>query len=427
MKRDRAVKSLSVDTLMSDSDAEDQHPSDSLIVGKAAARAGRKKSRRSVEFDAATAATVASPPGNGNKTEDLAVQEKRRGSALPAPLGVIVVEDQEAKAEAEGRAQLLRASRYFDDNFEASGIRCFRCGESGHVAKDCNQAEKQKPCNLCAQYGHVQRHCPNALCFRCQRPGHMARDCPNKKEDIDNAVVCLRCGRGDCESAGKADFVRAEGGCTQDYSAQDLARVRCYVCFKVGHLCCRDTTAPLPSKVSCYNCGRTGHTGEECSASLVGHARNERMFNSYGNGGSQRHSWPPQNHHDLPQYYEHDRRAVHYGGATANGRTLLQYDDITAQQGRSFTQGPYGRGATYQQQSYNQAPYQYPPKYQGSTLTAQLNLSRTGGFQQQHVRFLGDDSYQDPDQIQAAIAGHSHSRNGQYGAPQAHMGGHRRY
>lgn len=112
------------------------------------------------------------------------------------------------------------------------------------------------------------------------------------------------------------------------------------------------------------------------------------------------------------------RRTAHYGGATSNGRVLLQYDDITSQQGRPYTQDPYTRGNHYQQQSYNQASYQYPPKYQGSTLSAQMNLARNRGYQQQHMRFAGDDSYQDPDQIQAAISGQS--SYGQYGA-------HRRY
>lgn len=107
-------------------------------------------------------------------------------------------------------------------------------------------------------------------------------------------------------------------------------------------------------------------------------------------------------------------RAVHYGANGSSNRTLLQYDDISSQQGRSYAQDAHRRGNNGYQQQYSQTPYQYaPPKYQGSTLSAQLNLARHGGYQQQHMRFSGDDSFQDPDQLQAQMAGqHQQARYG---------------
>lgn len=141
MKRGRTVISIS------DSDAEDQHPADSLIIGKAANRssnpaspAARKRSRRSAEFEASAAA--ATPPvkapkpqqkartaddDDGRKEDTAAAQQ----TVLPAPLGVIVVEDAEAKAEAEGRAQLLRASRcdcFLQMELLASADSCWETG-----------------------------------------------------------------------------------------------------------------------------------------------------------------------------------------------------------------------------------------------------------------------------------------------------------
>ena len=69
--------------------------------------------------------------------------------------------------------------RYFDDDFEAAATRCYKCGGSGHMARDCVEEGRQRPCYLCAQFGHGSVVCPARLCFRCSRPGHMARECPN--------------------------------------------------------------------------------------------------------------------------------------------------------------------------------------------------------------------------------------------------------
>lgn len=32
-----------------------------------------------------------------------------------------------------------------------------------------------------------------------------------------------------------------EGGCSEAYSAADLAKCKCYVCGQYGHLCCKLT------------------------------------------------------------------------------------------------------------------------------------------------------------------------------------------
>ena len=94
-------------------------------------------------------------------------------------------------AEQSLNSTLVYISRYFDDDFEGAASRCFKCGGSGHQARECTEEGRARPCYLCAQFGHGSAECPARLCFRCRRPGHIARDCPNSySKCVPQPLIC---------------------------------------------------------------------------------------------------------------------------------------------------------------------------------------------------------------------------------------------
>ena len=172
----------------------------------------------------------------------------------------------EQELENEEVRNILRQPRYFDDDYEAAALRCFRCGQGGHREVECELPAKKKACHLCGFKSHIARDCPHGLCFNCLTPGHQSRDCPYVRGSGRDAqkLCCLRCG--------KSGHIVTD--CVYRFDSGDLAQISCYVCGSKGHLCCAPQDALPPGLPSCCRCGGEGHLDSSCAHARRGFGGN---------------------------------------------------------------------------------------------------------------------------------------------------------
>ncbi|XP_039039727.1 uncharacterized protein LOC120177776 isoform X3 [Hibiscus syriacus] len=143
--------------------------------------------------------------------------------------------------------------RYFDLP-NGNWARCLDYGENNPAAANCMLQRRGKAFFLSRNNRHIGKHClQGQFCFVCRGTFRQAHDCPKKQEENHN--ICLRCG-----DSGHDMF-----SCMSNYSADDLKKIRCYVCKDFGHLSCVKLPDTSPTEASCYNCGQSGHFGSDCS------------------------------------------------------------------------------------------------------------------------------------------------------------------
>lgn len=123
--------------------------------------------------------------------------------------------------------------------FVVTELFCYRCGDQGHMARDCDQTEDGVFSNAGASSSCLLSWCEGknnfwpggysvAACYNCHRSGHISRDCKEPKKEREQ--LCYTCGKAghmarDCDHANEQ---------------------KCYSCGGFGHI------QKLCDKVKCY-------------------------------------------------------------------------------------------------------------------------------------------------------------------------------
>merc|ERR1719470_141331 len=119
------------------------------------------------------------------------------------------------------------------------GKGCFKCGEEGHMSRECptgGGGGGDNKCRNCRKEGHMVAECPDPeTCRRCRKEGHMVADCPEPEK-------CFNC--------------RQEGHGTADCPEPE----KCRRCKKEGH-----KVIDCPEPQVCNRCGQEGHMVRECT------------------------------------------------------------------------------------------------------------------------------------------------------------------
>jgi cellular nucleic acid-binding protein len=178
---------------------------------------------------------------------------------------------------------------------------CFKCGNLGHIAEDCQSGERL--CYNCKQPGHESNSCPSPRttegkqCYHCQGIGHVQADCPTLR--LSGNTRCYNCGdvghffrscpapqMGRGAPLGRAGYGVYAGPligragapflgnprpatCYKCGGPNHFARdcqaqaMKCYACGDHGHIS-RDCKRGSQNEKSCYTCSKPGHIAKDC-------------------------------------------------------------------------------------------------------------------------------------------------------------------
>lgn len=125
-----------------------------------------------------------------------------------------------------------------DDAPKRKAQKCYRCGEKGHIARNCYM-EAKTTCMFCLGEHH-HSECTDKLCYRCNQTGHVSQSCKA------NGIKCNKCRKvghveRDCGTILMLDYSSMQDGeIRQRYNEGDLKRLKCLAeCrSRKGHFNC---------------------------------------------------------------------------------------------------------------------------------------------------------------------------------------------